>query len=205
LTRVKICGITRAEDAQLAAALGAWAVGFVFWPESPRAIDPAAARAIVRDLPPFVAAVGVFVNEPAVRVHQVATEVGLSAVQLHGDEPPEVVDAMQWRVIKAVTLEAPESLSRWPARVTLLVDAHDHARRGGTGRTVDWARAAALARTRRVVLAGGLRPENVGEALRVVAPAAIDVSSGVESSPGIKDAARMRALFDAVGRTEVVS
>jgi phosphoribosylanthranilate isomerase len=205
MTRVKICGITRLEDARLAADLGAWAVGLVFWPASPRAIEVGAARAIVRELPPFVTAVGVFVDETVERMRQVAGEVGLGAVQLHGDEPVEVADALPGRVLKAVTAAAAGEADRWPARVTLLVDAHDEVRRGGTGQTADWTRAAALARRRPIVLAGGLRPENVAEAIRIVAPVAVDVSSGVESAPGIKDAVRMRALFDAIGRAEVVS
>ncbi len=205
MTRVKICGITRAEDAQLAAALGAWAVGFVFWPDSPRAIDIDTARTIARDLPPLVASVGVFVNEAPGVVNEVARVVGLSAVQLHGDETPDVLTDLEPRVIKAVTVDDEEAAARWPGRVTLLVDAHDPERRGGTGRTVDWTRAARIARARPIVLAGGLRPENIEEALRVVAPAAIDVSSGVESAPGIKDASRLRALFEAVGRAEVLS
>jgi phosphoribosylanthranilate isomerase len=205
MTRVKICGITRLEDARLAADLGAWAVGLVFWPASPRAIEVGAARAIVRELPPFVTAVGVFVDETVERMRQVAGEVGLGAVQLHGDEPVEVADALPGRVLKAVAADAAGEADRWPARVMLLVDAHDAVRRGGTGRTADWTRAADLARRRPIVLAGGLRPENVAEALRIVAPVAVDVSSGVESAPGIKDAVRMRALFDAIGRAEVVS
>jgi phosphoribosylanthranilate isomerase len=205
MIRVKICGVTRLEDAQLAASLGAWAVGFVFWPRSPRAVTPARARAIVRELPAWIAAVGVFVDERPERLREIAAEVGLGAVQLHGDETPADAEALSWRVIKALTLDQAAELDRWPPRVLPLIDAHDPARRGGTGQTVDWTRAAAMARTRPVVLAGGLRPDNVGEALRAVAPAAIDVSSGVESSPGIKDAVRMRALFDAVGRAEVQS
>jgi len=205
MTRVKICGITRAEDAQLAANLGAWAIGFVFWPGSPRTIDIEAARAITRDLSPLVATVGVFVNEAPAVMNEVARTVGLSAVQLHGDEDPDVLTQLEARAMKAVTLEQMDAATKWPGRVTLLVDAHDPERRGGTGRTVDWTRAARMARARPIVLAGGLRPENVEEALRVVAPAAIDVSSGVESAPGIKDASRLRALFDAVGRAEVLS
>jgi phosphoribosylanthranilate isomerase len=205
MTRVKICGITRLEDAQLAGSLGAWAVGFVFWSSSPRAVSAATARAIVRELPPWVTAVGVFVNERADRMRAVAAEVGLGVVQLHGDETPRIVEDLPGRVIKAVTLDGAGSLDEWPARVVPLIDAHDTARRGGTGQTVDWARAAAIARVRPVVLAGGITPANVAEALRTVAPAAIDVSSGVESSPGIKDAVRMRALFDAIGRAEVES
>jgi phosphoribosylanthranilate isomerase len=204
VTRVKICGITRTEDAQLAARLGAWAIGFIFWPRSPRSIAVEAARAIIRELPPLVTPVGVFVNEPPAVIDDVARRAGLGAVQLHGDEPPEAVAAVEARVIKAVSLETLDRHA-WPDRVTLLLDTHDPERRGGTGHTTDWAKAAELARVRPIVLAGGLRPENVAEALRRVAPAAIDVSSGVEAEPGIKDAVRLRALFDAVGRAEVVS
>ena len=204
MTRVKICGITRVEDAQLAARLEAWAVGFIFWSRSPRVITREAARAIVRELPALVTPVGVFVNEAPAVVNDVARDVGLGAVQLHGDETPEIVAAIDARVMKAVSVETAD-MHAWPDRVTLLVDAHDPGRRGGTGQPVDWRRAAELARRRPIVLAGGLGPHNVGEALRVVAPAAIDVSSGVESAPGIKDAVRLRALFDAVARAEVVS
>lgn len=205
MTRIKICGITRAADAELAASLGAWAVGFVFWPRSPRAVDVATARRIVRDLPAFVTAVGVFVDQPPEHVDAVAREVGLGLVQLHGSEPPEYLDALHARAMKASTLADADALDRWPARVTVLLDAHDPVRRGGTGTAIDWTHAAAVARRRPIVLAGGLGPENVADALRIVAPAAIDVSSGVESAPGIKDAERMRALFDAVARAEVVS
>jgi phosphoribosylanthranilate isomerase len=194
---VKICGITRLEDAQAAVDAGAQALGFVFWPASPRFIEPARARAIVAELPPFVTAVGVFVNQPVEHVFGVAAAVGLGAVQLHGDERPADAARLARPVIKAIPVGAGNDvdLAEWPARVLLLLDVHDPVKRGGTGRTVDWSAAAAIAATRRSMLAGGLTPENVGEAVRRVRPFGIDVSSGVEQAPGIKDHDRMRALF----------
>jgi phosphoribosylanthranilate isomerase len=203
MTRVKICGITRAEDAELAAALGASAVGFVFWSRSPRFVEPSRARDIVRHLPPFVTPVGVFVDQPAGHVKDVAAVVGLGAVQLHGNEDLGFSRAIGRRVIKAASVT--QALNRsdyWPAEITLLLDALDTERRGGTGQTVDWTAAAAVAARRRVILAGGLRPENVVEAIQTVSPFAIDVSSGVESAPGIKDEGRLRALFAAVAAAE---
>jgi phosphoribosylanthranilate isomerase len=199
LPRIKVCGITRAEDARLAADLGAWAVGFIFWPGSARVIEPRRARDIVRALPPFVTPVGVFVNQPAADVEEIAGFVHLGAVQLHGDEPPAMAHGLSHRVIKAVPLDADGralGLDDWPDTLVLL-DAHDPVRRGGTGRAIDWNAAAAVARTRPIVLAGGLTAENVGEAVAQVRPAAIDISSGVEAAPGLKDHMRMRALFAA--------
>jgi phosphoribosylanthranilate isomerase len=198
--RVKICGITRPDDARVAAELGAWAVGFVFWPRSPRAVSVEQARAIVAGLSPLVTPVGVFVDQPVDEVNAVAAHVGLGVVQLHGQETPAMARALSGRIIKSVALGAEgaaEELGRW-AHVLVLLDAHDPARRGGTGRPIDWDAAAVVARRRPVVLAGGLRPENVAEAVARVRPAAIDVSSGVETSPGVKDHDRMRALFAAV-------
>jgi phosphoribosylanthranilate isomerase len=198
--RIKICGITRAEDAHLAADLGAWAVGFIFWPGSGRSIEPQRARDIVRGLPPFVMPVGVFVNQPAADVEETATFVRLGAVQLHGEEQPAMARALSHRVIKAVPIDAEGralGLDDWPDTVVLL-DAHDPVRRGGTGWRIDWNAAAAVARTRPIVLAGGLTAENVGEAVATVRPAAIDISSGVEAAPGLKDHTRMRALFAAI-------
>jgi phosphoribosylanthranilate isomerase len=197
---VKICGITRAEDAAAAVECGAGALGFVFWPGSPRCIDPYRARAIAATLPPFVTAVGVFVNQPAEYVTHVAALVRLGAVQLHGDETVADAAGIASPVIKAVTVADPQ-LSVWPSRTLLLVDVHDPEKRGGTGRTVDWSAAAAIAAQRRILLAGGLTPENVGGAIAFVRPFGIDVSSGVETSPGVKDHRRLRALFEAVNGT----
>lgn len=195
---VKICGITREEDAALAVELGASAIGFIFWPKSGRYLDPARARAIVRTLPPFVTPVGVFVNEPAAAMNAVAAQAGLGVVQLHGDETPDLLDHLDLPAMKAVGRIEADTATRWPARVRLLVDADDRVQRGGTGQRADWAAAASLARQRPVVLAGGITPENVAEAMATVRPFGIDVSSGVEDAPGIKSPDRLRALFEAL-------
>jgi phosphoribosylanthranilate isomerase len=194
---VKICGITRVEDAEAAVALGANALGFVFWPKSPRYVDPYRARAIVASLPPFVSTVGLFVNQPAAHIANVASLARLGVVQLHGDETPEDAAALGRPVVRALSPHAAgHDLSRWPARVTILLDAHDSERRGGTGRTIDWDAAAEVARRRRILLAGGLSPDNVAAAVDRVRPFGIDVSSGVERAPGVKDIERLRALFE---------
>ena len=198
---VKICGITRTEDAEAAVALGATALGFVFWRESPRFIDWAAAQAIVAALPPEVASVGVFVNQDSGEVNDVAAQVKLGMVQLHGDETVEYAAAMTRPVVKAFPVSCdtrPVEADAWPASVTLLLDVHDPERRGGTGRTVDWATAAAVAASRRVLLAGGLSPGNVVQAITQVRPFGIDVSSGIEQAPGLKNHDRLRALFEEI-------
>jgi phosphoribosylanthranilate isomerase len=201
--RVKICGITRREDALLAADLGASAIGFVFWPRSARFIDPLEARAIARALPPFVVPVGVFVDQPESRVREIASLVGLGAVQLHGQETPDACLGFPRRVIKALSpMPSVEASRDWPEEIAILLDGGDARRPGGTGQTIDWTAAAAWAAARPIILAGGLRPENVGEAVARVRPAAVDVSSGVERSPGIKDPGRMTALFEALRGVE---
>jgi phosphoribosylanthranilate isomerase len=189
------------EDAQLAAELGAWAIGFVFWPGSARSIEPPAARAIVSALPPLVTAIGVFVNQPRDEVLAVADTVKLGAVQLHGDETAAWYAGFPYRVIKTVPVPPSfdeATLASVPAWATVLLDAHDPVRRGGTGRTIDWSLAASAARARPVILSGGLTPENVRVAADTVRPHAVDVSSGVESSPGVKDPGKLRAFFSAL-------
>ena len=201
--RVKVCGITRRDDALLAADLGASAIGFVFWPGSPRYVEPETAAAIARELPADVAPVGVFVDPTVGDVRLIAAEVGLAAVQLHGDEPATLCDGLPYRVLKAVPVAGEATCAaaeRVPARITVLLDARDPLRKGGTGRTVDWGVAADVAARRRIFLAGGLCPENVGEALRTVRPYGIDVSSGVETHPGRKDGGRLRDFFEEVAR-----
>jgi phosphoribosylanthranilate isomerase len=198
---IKVCGITRMDDADAAVAAGASALGFNFWPGSPRFIDPHRARAIVASLPPFVTAVGVFVNQPVEHVNGVAALARVGALQLHGDETVDYAARLVRPVLKALPVDdgAGASLGdAWPARVTLLLDVHDVERRGGTGRTVDWTRAAAIASRRRAILAGGLTPDNVAGAVARVRPFGIDVSSGVERAPGVKDHGRLRAFFEAV-------
>ena len=191
---VKVCGITRLTDALHAVQQGATALGFVFWPRSPRSVTAEQAASIIAELPSSVLSVGVFVNEPLGSIRAVAGQARLSAIQLHGDEPPAYAEALAWPVFRSVTLEsASEACAAWGAETTLLLDAADLERRGGTGRRVDWAGAARIARARRLVLAGGLTPENVAQAIATVRPHGVDVSSGVESSPGVKD-------FDKVAR-----
>ena len=198
--RVKICGMTRVQDADLAAELGAWAVGFIFWPGSPRCVDAPSARALANRLPATVTRVGVFVDQPAAHVEEVASLVGLDLVQLHGRERPAYARSLARPIIKAVSLEqaqAQHTLAAW-ADAMLMIDGRDQRRPEAGGRTVDWAAAAQVAERREIVLAGGLCPDNVAAAIRTVRPHAIDVSSGVERAPGEKDAALMRALFEAV-------
>lgn len=198
---VKICGITRLEDAEAAVEAGASALGFVFWPKSPRFVDPYRARTIAAALPPFITTVGLFVNQPAEYINGVASLVRLGAVQLHGDETPEDAALIHRPIVKACGVAAADAeakLAAWSPAVTLLLDAHDPERRGGTGRTVDWDVATRIAAARRTILAGGLTPDNVAEAITRVRPFGVDVSSGVERAPGIKDRARLRALFESI-------
>lgn len=198
---VKICGITRQQDAEAAVDHGASAIGFIFWPGSPRFIDPYRARKIAKTLPPFVSTVGVFVNQPREFINGVASLVPLSVLQLHGDESPSFAAGLSRPVMKAIARR--ERADEWPKNVIVLVDVDDPVKRGGTGQVVDWTMAAALARERHIVLAGGLTPDNVADALAAVQPWGVDVSSGVELSPGIKDERRIAALFTAINRSRV--
>lgn len=203
--RVKICGITRLEDAEAAVRLGADAIGFVFWPASPRVITTEVAREIARRLPPHVVRVGVFVDAGVDAVTAMTRDVGLDAVQLHGDETAHDYAHVPARLIKSVTLDDHAHIARalaLPSPVTALVDAHDAVRRGGTGQRANWAAAALVASRRAVILAGGLSPDNVRDAIASVRPWGVDVSSGVESAPGIKNLERLTAFFHAVAGQE---
>jgi phosphoribosylanthranilate isomerase len=187
--RVKICGITNLDDAHHAAACGADALGFVFYPGSPRFVDPDTARRIIAELPPLVTTVGLFVNEPPARIREMVDFCGLNTVQLHGDEEPDQCCYPPCRVIKAFRLRVDMQDSLFAAyKVSaLLLDAFVPDQLGGTGHRCDWAQAAVVASQHRVILAGGLNPENVAEAVRQVHPYGVDVSSGVEEKPGQKD------------------
>jgi phosphoribosylanthranilate isomerase len=201
-TRVKICGITRLEDAQLAVELGAAALGFNFFPASPRYIEPSVARNIVLKVPPFVTAVGVFADEPdPVNVLERAGMAGVGCVQLHGQSHSALDDVRQvLPVIAALGVGetfSPQSLSAMKASAFLL-DASHPGLHGGTGKTFDWEVAKEAKRYGTIILAGGLTPENVGQAIRKVRPYAVDVASGVESAPGIKDPGKLKAFFQAV-------
>jgi len=200
--RVKICGLTRLEDALLAARLGADALGFNFWPRSRRYLTPEAARAIVDRLPPFVTKVGVFVDQRPDEVLEAAARSGVEVLQLHGDESPEEVEGYPRPTVKALRLEGPADLhllDRYRVRAFLL-DAPS-AGFGGSGATCDWALARAAAERARVILAGGLTPDNLAEAIRAVRPYGVDVASGVESSPGVKDPEKLRRFVLAAKET----
>ncbi|MCD6337857.1 MAG: phosphoribosylanthranilate isomerase [Verrucomicrobia bacterium] len=200
--KVKICGITRREDALVAAEAGADAVGFVFFPKSPRFVTPEAAAGICRGLPPFLARVGVFVNPEADFVRRAVALCGLTVLQFHGEESPQFYE--QFRplpVIAAFRIGREEDLAALPRRPAdaWLLDASRDGAYGGTGVSFDWNLAAAAKELGApIILAGGLTPENAAEAARRVRPYALDVSSGVESAPGVKDAAKIRAFLDAV-------
>jgi phosphoribosylanthranilate isomerase len=204
-TRVKICGITRMEDALAAAAAGADAVGFVFHAPSPRAVTPEAAREMVLAMPPFVSRVGLFVDAAPETVAAILDTVPLDLLQFHGDECPADCDALGRPYLKAVPM-APGTdpvayMDAYPHAAGFLLDSHGNGRTGGTGMTFDWDR---IPRDLRhcLVLAGGLNPENVADAVRRVRPWAVDVSTGVEARPGIKDPARMQAFVDEVKRVD---
>jgi phosphoribosylanthranilate isomerase len=206
-TRVKICGVTRVEDAEAVARSGADFIGLNFWSGSKRCVSIDAAREIAAAARAVasVAVVGVFVNASIDEVAAIAADVPLDVIQLHGDESPEdaasiVAQSQRW-LWKAIAVPSGaaldlDALDRWPADA-LLLDAATPGR-GGSGVTIDWSTAADAARRRRVMLAGGLTPENVAAAVRAVSPWGVDVASGVETSPGIKDAGRIAAFIDSV-------
>lgn len=185
---LKICGMTRVGDALHAVREGATAIGFVFWKGSPRYIEPERAGEIAAALPATVTTVGVFVNEPVDAIRETVRVAGLRMVQLHGEETPAYMEQIDQPVMRAVTLDTMvETTKTWPADTTLLLDSTDPSRRGAGRAAVDWPRAAAITRGRRVVLAGGLTPDNIEEAIVTVRPIGVDVASGVESAPGVKD------------------
>jgi phosphoribosylanthranilate isomerase len=197
--RVKICGITRLEDALEAVRLGADALGFNFWPGSKRFIAPADARRIIAALPPLVTTVGVFVDPSHDEAEAAAAVSGIRVLQLHGDESPEACRAFQRPVVKGLRVAGPEALeqlARYAGLAGILLDAASPGY-GGSGTTFDWSIAREAARRVPLLLAGGLTPDNVGEAIRAVHPYAVDVASGVESSPGVKDPDRMARFIRA--------
>ena len=200
VVRVKICGITNWADAKMAVDLGADALGFNFHAPSPRSVTPAQAWEMIRRLPPMVMAVGVFVNWPGRAVAALARALRLGAVQLHGDEPPSEVRELSgtFGVIKAFPIPPGfrlATLAPYAAASALLLDGFKDGLRGGTGRTADWELARRARRYGRVILAGGIRPENVAEAIARVQPYAVDVASGIEARPGKKDAGKMHEFM----------
>ncbi|HWT89021.1 MAG TPA: phosphoribosylanthranilate isomerase, partial [Candidatus Angelobacter sp.] len=205
-TLVKICGITRAQDARLAEKLGAWALGFNFYEKSPRAVAPADAWKIRRKLAPTTQAVGVFVNWKPEVIMYLVHALQLTSVQLHGDETPKHLNYLEddLPVIKAFRAGPGFSMSNFKrfrrTSYFLLDSAAKKDQFGGTGKTFDWSIAQRAAAKHKIILAGGLTPENVGEAILTVRPYAVDVASGVESRPGVKDSAKLRDFFAEVAR-----
>jgi phosphoribosylanthranilate isomerase len=201
LIRIKICGITNIEDALLAAELGADALGFIFYAKSPRHVAPEAARQIIAQLPPFVAAVGVFVDEAAAVVQELAAQAGLDWVQLHGQESPEYCRNLGRKVIKGFRIKDEGSLrllADYQGVVqALLLDTYKKGQVGGTGEIFDWHWARKAKKYGHIILAGGLNPENVAQAIATALPAAVDAASGTEAAPGKKDPAKLRAFFEA--------
>lgn len=203
-TRVKICGITRVEDALSAAQAGADAIGLVFYAKSPRALTIAQAQSILQALPPLVTTLGLFVNASKSEVDAVLEQVPLDMLQFHGDESPEYCGGFTRPYVKALRMKADVDLEAFSTAYQqargLLLDAWDADHFGGTGKTFDWERVRSAAGSSRIILAGGLNPANVAQAITTLQPWAVDVSSGVEASPGIKSAALIQQFISEVHR-----
>ncbi len=205
MTRVKICGITSTDDALASVEAGADALGFVFVPGTPRLVQPEAAERIVAQLPPFVTAVGVFVDQPLDEVLCIAARCNLQAVQLHGHEPEAFSRRIPLKVIKALRVRDADSLRilpTYPAHAFLL-DAFVEGQLGGTGTAISWELAAQAKGRAPIILSGGLRPDSVGPAVRRVRPYGVDVSSGVETCPGRKDHQKVREFIAAVRQADL--
>jgi len=200
-TRIKICGITRPRDALAAAELGADAIGLVFYPRSPRAVNAATALQILAEVPPFLSVVALFVDEPASGVDRILSQVPVDTLQFHGNESPGFCNRFGRPWLKALRvregIDVAAAVRDYAAARAILLDSWQEGVPGGTGRTFDW-NLAPTALPRPVVLAGGLDDGNVGEAVRRVRPAAVDVSGGVESAPGVKDREKIRRFIAAV-------
>lgn len=196
MTWIKICGLRRAEDVSAAVDAGADALGFNFWTGTRRYIDPLEAARIIRDLPSKVVPVGVFVDSTSAHILKVAADTGIRAIQLHGEESPEILsDLRAFKTIKAIKISEkvePAKLQEFRKADIILLDRAVNGMVGGTGITFDWSLAAEAKKYATILLAGGLNPENVAEAIRQVQPWGVDVASGVESEPGVKDPALIR-------------
>lgn len=198
--RIKVCGLTRVEDVQAAVAAGVDAIGLVFYPESPRHLTIAQAVTLCREIPPFVTIVGLFVNASRAEVHRVVESVPLNLLQFHGDETVDQCEGFGLPYLRAARVrpgvDLLEFASQFPSARALLLDTWTPAY-GGSGESFDWS-LVPVSCPLPVILSGGLTPDNVAEAIRQVRPVAVDVSSGVESAKGIKDAAKIRAFVSAV-------
>lgn len=201
---VKICGITRVEDAQLASDLGAVALGFICYPLSPRYVTPAKATAIVGELDAGIRKVGVFVNAPPGEINAVVRKVGLDMAQLSGSESPEECQQIDVPVIKAVRVGLdfnPAVAASFDVHA-IMVDTYNPSLYGGTGETFDWSRLDRDVFVQPMILSGGLHPENILQGIEALRPDAVDVNSGVETSPGVKDPAKLERLFSVLKPTE---
>ncbi len=199
--KVKICGIRNLQEAECAVEAGADMLGFNFWPASPRYVSVDDAKPIIDRLPGGVSSIGVFVNEFPERIQEISLALGLSAIQLHGDESPETCRSLSaLNVIKAMRVGKGFRVERIPeyAVDTVLLDASLNGSYGGTGLTFDWSVAARAKAFAKIILAGGLKAENVAEAIRTVRPFAVDVCSGVEAAPGRKDIAKIKQFMAVV-------
>lgn len=200
-TRFKICGITRSEDAQQAAYLGADAIGLVFYPPSPRFVSVEQAKLIVRDLPPFVSKVALFVDAAPDEIHHIIAHVPIDYLQFHGEESPLFCAQFKLPFLKVLRmrpdLDVIDYAARYSEAAALLLDTYQRGVPGGTGQTFDWTDVPSTL-NKPLLLAGGLTAANVADAIRTIRPYAVDVSGGVESSPGIKDADKMAAFIQAV-------
>jgi len=200
MTEVKICGITRLEDALVCAEAGVDALGFIFHEKSARYIDPRRAAKMAHHIPPRIVRVGVFVDSPPDQVRHIALEVGLDMFQFHGQESPDYCALFDPnRAIKAVFPGKPETppWEEYPARA-LLIDTYSPLLAGGTGKTTDWDFAALAARRLRIILAGGLNPDNIADAITIVRSRAVDINSGVELAPGIKDRQKVLTVMNLI-------
>ena len=206
MIRSKICGFTRPQDALAAAQLGVDAVGLVFYPQSKRFVSIEQAQAIVRVLPPFVSVVALFVNENTERIRQVLAQVPVDILQFHGDETPEFCRQFNRPYIKAVRVQNTDDIiaaqQQYPDARAVLFDAHIEGEYGGTGHRFDWAMLPDQL-SGHWILSGGLTPENIGEAVKITGAKIIDVSSGVESTPGIKSAEKIAALLAAMDEPNI--
>ncbi len=198
VVKVKICGLTRTEDVSAAVQHGADALGFVFVPASKRCINSNLAASLVSNVPAFVDRVGLFQNQPAAEIRQILDQVALSLLQFHGDEDAQFCRQFGRPWIKSISMRHGQSVSeaekRFPDAAAILVDSHEPGGLGGTGKVLDWSEIRSGQRP--LILAGGLNPRNVALAVRMTRPWAVDVSSGVEVSPGIKDAGLIKRFID---------
>ena len=201
--RVKICGITNVQDALAAADYGADAVGFVLYKSSPRCVDLKTVKNIIAQLPPFVTTVGVFADTDEKEIHSIVEDCGLDVIQLQGDEPAELCRRLGGRVIKAIRIQDKFSLNRMiPYKVRAFVlDTYREGQLGGTGHTFDWNLAVEAKKFGKIILAGGLTPENVGPAIEQVRPYGVDVSSGVEERIGKKDHSKLKRFIETAKQT----